>query len=107
MFPWCTRPARGLRPDEHDADCDHIQSYRSGGYSCSCNIAPLCRKHHRPKTHTAWTYVPLERGSYLWTSPHGLQYLRDHTGTLDVSADKRHRQHPGRDHPGQPHPPDD
>ena len=70
-----------------------------GGFSCSCNIAPLCRKHHRVKTHTAWTYVPLERGSYLWTSPHGLQFLRDHTGTLDVSADKRHRRHPDRARP--------
>ena len=33
----------------------------------------------------------LERGSYLWTSPHGLQCLRDRDGTLDVtpSADRR------------------
>jgi hypothetical protein len=23
VFPWCTRPARALEPDEHDADCDH------------------------------------------------------------------------------------
>jgi hypothetical protein len=98
VFPWCTRPARLLEPDRHDADCDHIEDYADGGFSCSCNIAPLCRKHHRVKTHTPWTYVPLERGSYLWTSPHGLQFLRDHTGTLDVSADK-HRRHPDRARP--------
>ena len=84
------RARRRLRP--------HLE-YRNGGYSCSCNIAPLCRKHHRPKTHTAWDYVALERGTYLWTSPNGLQYLRDHTGTLDVSADKHHRRHPGHLHP--------
>jgi hypothetical protein len=40
----------------------------------------------------------LEPGSYLWTSPHGYQYLRDHTGTVDVSADRRYRsQHPPDD----------
>ena len=27
VFPFCTRPARGCRPGEHDADCDHITPY--------------------------------------------------------------------------------
>ena len=71
-------------------------------HSCSCNTAPLCRRHHRAKTHAGWTYTALERGTYVWTSPHGYQYLRDHHGTLDVSRDR----HP---HPPDPctHPPDD
>ena len=30
----------------------------------------------------------LEPGTYLWTSPHGYHYLRDHQGTLDVSRDR-------------------
>jgi hypothetical protein len=89
VFPWCTRPARALEPDEHDADCDHITPYRQAGRSCSCNLAPLCRKHHRAKTHGGWSYTPLDRGSYLWTSPHGYQFLRDQHGTLDVSRDRR------------------
>ncbi len=63
-------------------------SYDTGGPTCSCNIAPLCRRHHRLKTHSTWTYTPLERGTYLWTSPHGYQYLRNHHGTLDVSRDR-------------------
>ncbi len=88
VFPWCTRPARTTDPDEHDADCDHIKSYDTGGPTCSCNIAPLCRRHHRLKTHSTWAYTPLERGTYLWTSPHGYQYLRNHEGTLDVSRDR-------------------
>ncbi len=88
VFPWCTRPARTTDPDQHDADCDHITSYDTGGPTCSCNIAPLCRRHHRLKTHSAWSYTPLERGTYLWTSPHGYQYLRNHEGTLDVSRDR-------------------
>ena len=27
----------------------------------------------------------LEPGSFLWSSPHGYQFLRDHHGTLDVT----------------------
>ena len=83
VFPWCTRPARRC-------DCDHVEPWRddgTGGQTCACNLAPLCRSHHRLKTHSSWTYTPLEPGSYLWTSPHGYQYLRDHHGTLDVSPD--------------------
>lgn len=88
VFPWCTRPARALEPDEHDADCDHRVPYATVEHSCSCNLAPLCRRHHRAKTHGRWTYQALERGTYVWTSPHGYQYLRDHHGTLDVSRDQ-------------------
>ena len=51
VFPWCTRPARALEPDEHDADCDHRVPYAKVQHSCSCNAAPLCRRHHRAKTH--------------------------------------------------------
>jgi hypothetical protein len=78
VFPWCTRPARS-------GDCDHVTPHAEGGSTCSCNLARLCRRHHRLKTHTAWRYVVLERGSYLWTSPHGLQLLRDREGTRDVT----------------------
>ena len=55
VFPWCTRPARRT-------DCDHVIPHAEGGTTCSCNIARLCRRHHRLKTHTAWTYIVLERG---------------------------------------------
>jgi hypothetical protein len=88
VFPWCTRPARRGHPDEHPCDSDHVVPHGREGPTCSCNIAPLCRRHHRIKTHTAWTYTVLEPGSYLWWSPHGYQFLRDHTGTLDVSRDR-------------------
>ncbi|RYU15694.1 HNH endonuclease signature motif containing protein [Nocardioides iriomotensis] len=85
VFPWCTRPARG----HHGTDCDHVVPHAEGGPTCSCNIARLCRRHHRLKTHTAWRYTVLERGSYLWTSPHGLGFLRDRTGTIDVTPPDR------------------
>ena len=80
-FPWCTRSARRM-------DADHVIPYAAGGTTSSDNIAPLCRRHHRLKTHTSWTYTMLEPGSFLWSSPHGYQFLRDHHGTLDVSSDQ-------------------
>ena len=86
VFPWCTRSARAC-------DSDHIEPHDTGGPTCSDNIAPLCRKHHRLKTHGGWTYTPIERGTYLWTSPHGYTYLRDRTGTLDVSRGAMDRHH--------------
>jgi hypothetical protein len=91
VFPWCTRPARRT-------DCDHVIPHADGGPTCSCNIARLCRRHHRLKTHTTWRYVVLERGSYIWTSPHGLQFLRDRDGTLDVTAPDDHRRSAEGDH---------
>ena len=40
------------------------------------------------KTHApGWTYTAIEPGTYLWTSPHGYQFLRDHNGTHDVTPD--------------------
>ncbi len=89
VFPWCTRPARNLEPDGHGCDCDHVVPHREGGPTCSCQIAPLCRRHHRVKTHTAWRYTILEPGTYLWYSPHGMAFLRDHEGTLDITHDRR------------------
>jgi hypothetical protein len=82
VFPWCTRPAR-------KTDSEHVIPYDKGGTTSSDNQAPVCRRHHRLKTHATWRYTMLEAGTYLWTSPYGLQYLRDTSGTLDVSADKR------------------
>ena len=78
VFPWCTRPARALTPDAHRCDCDHVVPYRrerTGDtgrrphQTCTCQLAPLCRRHHRLKTHSAWTYTVLEPGTYLWSSP--------------------------------------
>ena len=82
VFPWCTRPAR-------TCDCDHVVAHDKGGTTCSCNVAPLCRRHHRLKTHAAWSYTPLEPGTYVWLSPHGYSYLVDHTGTRDVTTPER------------------
>jgi hypothetical protein len=88
VFPWCSRPARRCRPDDVACDNDHVRPRAGGGDTCSCNLAPLCRRHHRLKTHAPWSYLVLEPGTYLWTTPHGYQFLRDPSGTLDVSPDR-------------------
>ena len=81
VFPWCTRTARRC-------DHDHVVPHSDGGTTCSCNIAPLCRRHHRLKTHAGgWGYTVLDPGTYLWRSPHGYRFLRDHTGTRDITDD--------------------
>src|SRR6187401_3022408 len=82
VFAWCTRPAEGC-------DLDHVVPYSEGGSTSSDNIANLCRRHHRLKTHhPGWGYTVLEPGIYLWHSPHGYQFLRDHRGTTDITHDK-------------------
>jgi hypothetical protein len=78
VFPWCTRSARS-------ADLDHIEPYDTGGTTSTTNLAALCRRHHRLKTFGAWTYTMLEPGEFLWRSPHGYSYLRDQTGTRDLT----------------------
>ena len=80
-FPWCTRPAM-------KSECDHVIAHAEDGPTCGCNMGGLCKRHHRLKTHSAWTYTMLEPGTFLWTSPHGYQFLRDHHGTLDVTAER-------------------
>jgi hypothetical protein len=77
VFPWCTRPSRRC-------DLDHITAWDpapGGGQTRSANFAPLCRHHHRLKTHTAWTYQRLDTRLFLWTDPHGTHYLRDRAST--------------------------
>jgi hypothetical protein len=73
--PYCNRPARRC-------DCDHIVPFDAGGVTCpTCNLAPLCRHHHRLKTLAGWRYLMIEPGTYLWTDPYGFRYLRTRDGT--------------------------
>jgi hypothetical protein len=73
VFPGCSR-------DSRLCDLDHITKYlpmEDGGppgQTRPGNLAPLCRSHHRVKTHTSWHYKRLDEGSYEWTAPTGHQY---------------------------------
>jgi hypothetical protein len=79
VHPYCTRPARRC-------DCDHVIPHARGGPTCPCNLAPLCRHHHRLKTHAGWHYTILEPGFYLWSDPHGQHFLRGPHGTHDLTG---------------------
>jgi hypothetical protein len=82
VFPWCTRKAEHC---DHDHRVDHDPDRPDGGPTCSCNVAPVCRHHHRSKTTGGWAYATVEPGVYLWRSPLGYQLVKDATGTLDVT----------------------
>lgn len=78
VFPWCTKSSART-------DLDHTVPYDQGGPTAFENLAPLCRHHHRLKTHAGWAYRPLDPlgdpGVYLWTDPHGIGYVRTPAGT--------------------------
>ncbi|GGO72543.1 HNH endonuclease signature motif containing protein [Nocardioides deserti] len=83
VFPWCTRPAF----QHSKVDDDHATPYRNGGPTATENIGPLCRRHHRAKTHGGWRHSSPSPGSYHWTSPSGVTYTVDHHGTVDHDTD--------------------
>jgi hypothetical protein len=93
VHPWCQRPARSC-------DLDHIVPWDPDGppgQTTTPNLALLCRRHHRLKTHGGWTYTMIQPGAFLWRSPYGHTWLRDRTGTTDLTP-------PPPEAPG--HPPD-
>ncbi|MGH3508863.1 MAG: HNH endonuclease signature motif containing protein, partial [Nocardioidaceae bacterium] len=70
VFPGCGRPARSC-------DLDHIDPYDDTGppgQTRPDNLACLCRRHHRAKTHTSWRYRREADGRYHWTAPSGRHY---------------------------------
>jgi 5-methylcytosine-specific restriction endonuclease McrA len=91
VFPWCARSARGCDLD-HVVEFDHgadSEGRAQPGPTATWNLAPLCRRHHRLKTFTAWTYRVVGPGAFHWTSPHGRRYRRDQTGTSSLDPPDR------------------
>jgi hypothetical protein len=74
VFPGCTVDARSC-------DLDHLDPYvppddgGPPGQTRPANLACLCRRPHRLKTFTAWTYQRTPDGDYAWTSPHGMTFI--------------------------------
>ncbi|NHC22251.1 DUF222 domain-containing protein [Nocardioides sp. IC4_145] len=83
VFPWCTRPATAAS----QVDDDHVVPHNRGGPTATENIGPLCRRHHRAKTHGGWQQTSPSPGTYRWTSPSGTTYTVDHHGTVDHDTD--------------------
>ncbi|MDQ6875278.1 MAG: HNH endonuclease, partial [Actinomycetota bacterium] len=65
-FPHCAQPAQRC-------DIDHAVPWPAGGTDAG-NCAALCRRHHRVKTHTAWSLNRPDQHSSIWTSPTGHTY---------------------------------
>jgi hypothetical protein len=68
----CTAPGCG-RPAAH-CDLDHTVPWDQGGLTCECDLAPLCRRHHRCKQAEGWRLEQPEPGVLLWRTPSGRQY---------------------------------
>ena len=103
-FPGCGRSAC-------DADLDHIDNY-DGTNTLPSNLHPLCRTHHRVKTHTDWTPTRHPDGTTEWTAPTGHTYTNqpetpwsygNGTDNADAAGHGPAGQGPGWDAPGPDH----
>jgi hypothetical protein len=72
-YKTCVYP--GCRFATSQCDIDHTKDRLYGGLTTLCNLAPLCRFHHRLKHRSAWTYRKLTDGSIQWTSRFGFKYI--------------------------------
>ncbi|WP_210650283.1 HNH endonuclease signature motif containing protein [Nocardioides sp. SYSU D00065] len=88
VFPWCSQPARGCDIDHvipFDPNAD-AEGRPQPGPTTTSNLAALCRRHHRLKTHSAWRYTVTGPGRFEWVSPHGHRFTRDPSGTAPIDA---------------------
>ncbi len=67
VFPGCRMPSL-------NCDIDHRIPWIDGGRTISCNLAPVCRFHHRIKHEAGWQYRPIGLHEFLWTSRLGHIY---------------------------------
>jgi Domain of unknown function (DUF222) len=65
--PGCSRPAARC-------DLDHTVPWDQGGMTCECDLAPLCRHHHRCKQAEGWWLEQPEPGLLVWRTPAGRTY---------------------------------
>jgi hypothetical protein len=65
--PGCSQPAARC-------DLDHTYPWEQGGPTCACNLAPLCRHHHRCKQAQGWRLEQPQPGVLTWHTPTGRTY---------------------------------
>jgi hypothetical protein len=70
---------RGCRRPAIHCDLDHTIPFEAGGLTCECNLAPLCRRHHRAKQAPGWHLTQDQPGVMTWRLPSG----RTYTSTSD------------------------
>jgi hypothetical protein len=69
----CTAPGCG-RPAAR-RDLDHTLAWDQGGLTCECDLAPLCRHHHRCKQALGWHLEQPEPGVLVWRTLSGRTYV--------------------------------
>ena len=83
-------PGAAATPDVSDLDhtIPYVPPDEGGppGQTNPQNLAPLCRRHHRAKTFTGWTYERARDGTHTWTSPHGHTWTVGPDGTTNTTA---------------------
>ncbi len=80
VFPGCGVPA-------HRCDLDHRHPYERGGPTCSCNLYPLCRTHHR-----------LKGSGRITVRPAGPPDQGPDPGYADAPGDEREHEEPCGSH---------
>ena len=73
--PTCAAP--GCRRPAARCDLDDTVPYDRGGPTCECNLAPLCRHHHRCKHSQGWRLDQSSPGVMRWITPAGRQYITE------------------------------
>jgi hypothetical protein len=69
-FPTCNQPAARC-------DLDHTLAFHTeNGDTTPDNLVALCRRHHRLKHETDWTYTATPTGHVTWTAPSGRTYTQ-------------------------------
>jgi hypothetical protein len=88
-FVGCTRPAAYC-------DLDHTVAWEDGGGTDDCNLAYLCKAHHRLKHASGWTVTQAGDGSgtLTWTTSRGKSYTT-YAGTV-LPPPKRKKPSGGR-----------
>jgi hypothetical protein len=79
--PTCSAP--GCQRAAARCDLDHTKPYDQGGRTCECDLAPLCRHHHRCKQAEGWHLEQPQPGVMVWITPAGRRYI---TATPRISC---------------------
>ncbi|WP_231404255.1 HNH endonuclease [Actinomadura viridis] len=70
--PTCVFPTCNIRSSR--CDLDHTTPW-SPGITCACNLAPLCRRHHRTKQTRGWKLTQIWPGLLIWITPSGAWHI--------------------------------
>ncbi len=67
LYKTCVHP--GCRMPSVDCDIDHRVPWSERRLTCSDDLGPLCRHHHRIRHVFGWSYKMVDGGDILFTSP--------------------------------------